>query len=136
MSRGAKLCRTETVTVRLDPRLNYLCELAARTQRRTKSSFIEWAVQEAVKEASAFPGGKSLHEISNRLWHIDVNERMRRLKAEAPSLLTFDEEVALAEAPEAPPPQGDWKWPTPTPPLTPAPPPNVAVSPSGHKQSG
>ena len=44
-----KLNRSETVTVRLDPRLNYLAELAGRAQRRTKSSFIEWAVQEAVR---------------------------------------------------------------------------------------
>lgn len=45
-----KLNRSETVTVRLDPRLNYLAELAGRAQRRTKSSFIEWAVQQAIKE--------------------------------------------------------------------------------------
>lgn len=45
-----KLNRTETVTARLDPKLNYLCELASRAQRRTKSSFIEWAIQEALKE--------------------------------------------------------------------------------------
>lgn len=44
-----KVRRSETVTVRLDPRMNYLAELAARSQRRTKSSFIEWAVQEAIK---------------------------------------------------------------------------------------
>lgn len=46
----SKLNRSETVTVRFDPRLNYLCELAGRAQRRTKSSFIEWAVQQAIKE--------------------------------------------------------------------------------------
>src|SRR4051794_21564371 len=46
---GAKLNRSETVTVRLDPKLNYLCELAARAQRRTKSSFIEWAVADSLR---------------------------------------------------------------------------------------
>ena len=40
---GSKLNRTETVTIRLDPKLRYLTELAARKQRRTVSSFIEWA---------------------------------------------------------------------------------------------
>lgn len=44
----SKLNRSETVTVRFDPRLNYLCDLAARAQRRTKSSFIEWAVAQAI----------------------------------------------------------------------------------------
>lgn len=45
-----KLNRSETVTVRLDPRLNYLTELAGRAQRRTKSSFIEWAIKEAIRD--------------------------------------------------------------------------------------
>lgn len=45
-----KLNRSETVTVRLDPRMNYLTELAGRAQRRTKSSFIEWAVQKALRD--------------------------------------------------------------------------------------
>src|SRR5688572_20503606 len=49
---GAKLNRSETVTVRLDPKLNYLCELAARAQRRTKSSFIEWAIADSLGSVS------------------------------------------------------------------------------------
>ena len=36
---GGKLARSETVTVRLDPKLRYLAELAARIQRRSVSSF-------------------------------------------------------------------------------------------------
>jgi hypothetical protein len=32
---GGKLSRSETVTVRLDPKLRYLAELAALKQRRT-----------------------------------------------------------------------------------------------------
>ena len=35
---GGKLSRSETVTVRLDPKLRYLAELAARIHRRTLSS--------------------------------------------------------------------------------------------------
>jgi hypothetical protein len=35
--------------VRLDPKLRYLAELAARKQRRTVSSFIEWTIEEALK---------------------------------------------------------------------------------------
>ena len=34
-SGGGKLSRSETVTVRLDPKLRYLAELAARIHRRT-----------------------------------------------------------------------------------------------------
>ena len=42
---GGKLNRSETVTIRLDPKLRYLTELAARKHRRTVSSFIEWAIE-------------------------------------------------------------------------------------------
>jgi hypothetical protein len=42
---GGKLSRSETVTVRLDPKLRYLAELAARLHRRTLSSYIEWAIK-------------------------------------------------------------------------------------------
>ena len=45
---GGKLSRSETVTVRLDPKLRYLAELAARLHRRTLSSYIEWSIKEAL----------------------------------------------------------------------------------------
>ena len=44
---GGKLSRSETVTVRLDPRLRYLAELAARLHRRTLSSYVEWEIGRA-----------------------------------------------------------------------------------------
>ena len=40
--------RSEVVTVRLDPKLKYLAELAARKHRRPLSSFIEWAVEQSL----------------------------------------------------------------------------------------
>src|SRR6516165_4850387 len=49
---GAKLVRSETVTVRLDPKLRYLGEIAARKQRRTVSSFIEWAIEDVLRRVS------------------------------------------------------------------------------------
>lgn len=45
---GSKLSRSETVTVRLDPMTRYLAVLAGRNQRRTLSSYIEWAIQSAI----------------------------------------------------------------------------------------
>ena len=83
---GAKLNRTETVTVRFDPKLNYLCELASRAQRRTKSSFVEWAVAEALKtvelpEVIEFedyntPRAVTVNEKSGELWEVDEAERL------------------------------------------------------------
>ena len=49
----AKLTRSKTVTVRLDPRLHHLAVLGARANRQTLSSFIEWAIKlQLSKEAT------------------------------------------------------------------------------------
>lgn len=101
---GAKLSRSETVTVRLDPKLNYLCELAARAQRRTKSSFVEWAVAEALKtvelpEVTEYDGDFggirqiTVHEKSSDLWEVDEPDRLVALAMMAPALLTHDEQI-------------------------------------------
>lgn len=96
---GGKLNRSETVTVRLDPKLNYLCELAARTQRRTKSSFIEWSIAHAL-------GAVPLPEVTDwgndpvmvkdwgqKLWQVDEADRVMMLALHAPALLTHDEQL-------------------------------------------
>ncbi len=49
-SAGGKLSRTEVVTVRLDSKLKLALDLAARKQRRTMSSFIEYAIEQATKK--------------------------------------------------------------------------------------
>lgn len=102
-SGGAKLNRSETVTVRLDPKLNYLCELASRAQRRTKSSFVEWAVAEAVKtvnlpEVVVFEDydvarAVTISEKSGELWEVDEADRLVALALIAPALLNHDEQL-------------------------------------------
>lgn len=101
---GAKLSRSETVTVRLDPKLNYLCELAARAQRRTKSSFIEWAIADSLGSVSlpevTRPGASfdeplevSLKESASELWHVDEPDRLVALAMIAPALLSHEEQL-------------------------------------------
>ena len=97
---GGRLNRSETVTVRLDPRLNYLCELAARAQRRTKSSFIEWAVEQALGSVVVpdSAGGwdstpQNLADLSRQLWSVDEAERLIALAFRAPLLMDHDEQV-------------------------------------------
>lgn len=101
---GAKLGRSETVTVRLDPKLNYLCELAARAQRRTKSSFIEWAIANSLGSVS-LPDvrilGENFGEVreatladkTSQLWHVDEPDRVAALALIAPALLTHEEQL-------------------------------------------
>jgi hypothetical protein len=58
-ARGGKLGRSATVTVRLDPKTRYLAELMARKQRRTLSSFVEWAVEQTLGQVSFDVSGPS-----------------------------------------------------------------------------
>lgn len=97
---GGRLQRSEIVTVRLDPKLNYLCELAARAQRRTKSSFVEWAIAHALKSVQ-IPGtaggfndpDESVADLAERLWDVDEADRLIALAYHAPTLLTHDEQI-------------------------------------------
>ncbi len=102
---GGKLARSETVTVRLDPKLRYLAELAARKQRRTVSSFIEWAVEQSMKDVIlkltfSFDGpdddegvATTLQSKANDLWDVDPAERLARLAITLPEMLTHDEQL-------------------------------------------
>ncbi|MDR5777364.1 MULTISPECIES: hypothetical protein [unclassified Caballeronia] len=95
---GAKTSRSETVTVRLEPRLRYLAELAGRKQRRTLSSFIEWAILESLERVNIDDGGpnhnsESIAEASSRLWDVDEEDRFAKLALHFPELLTHDEQV-------------------------------------------
>ena len=97
-TRGGRLGRSETVTVRLDPRLNYLCELAARVQRRTKSSFIEAMLDEKVHATELDPrsGNATIGGYADRLWHVDEPQRVIELAALAPHLMTISEQEIWA----------------------------------------
>ncbi len=97
---GGKLTRSETVTVRLDPKLLYLAEIAARKQRRTLSSYIEWAVGGSlnhvfIDEAKTFGGeaNKTVANVAQQLWDIDEPDRFAKLAFRYPDLLTHVEQA-------------------------------------------
>lgn len=96
---GGKLSRSETVTVRLDPKLRYLAELAARKQRRTLSSYIEWAVEKSLEEVKLYEGSGyngdesiTVAEATVLLWDVDECERFVKLAIRYPELLTHEEQ--------------------------------------------
>jgi hypothetical protein len=98
---GGRLNRSQTVTVRLDPRLNYLCELGARVQRRTKSSFIEWAIDRAIDQVVLVPGSPfgeeaKIGEMADTLWHVREHERLIALATHGPHLMTMEEQEIWA----------------------------------------
>lgn len=96
---GGKLNRSETVTVRLDPKLRYLAELAARKQRRTLSSFIEWAIEDSLHRVELYQGSGynsdhsiKVHDEINKLWDVDEADRFCNLALSYPELLTHEEQ--------------------------------------------
>lgn len=91
---GSKLNRTQTVTLRLDPRLRYLTDIAARTQRRTTSGFVEWAIEQSLEKVpmSGETGDNLLHA-SILLWDVVEVDRFVALAVLYPNLLTYEEQV-------------------------------------------
>jgi hypothetical protein len=87
---GGKLTRSETVTVRFDPKLRYLAEIAGRMHRRTLSSFVEWATQSEVRA--------NLGDLAEALWDTDEQIRFEKLALIMPHLLTYDEQVRRKKA--------------------------------------
>ncbi|MGB6797898.1 MAG: hypothetical protein WBE48_15380 [Xanthobacteraceae bacterium] len=82
--------------MRLDPKLRYLAELAARKQRRTLSSFIEWAIEESLKNTHLDDRGQfseSIASLSADLWDVDEPDRFAKLAFLYPEMLTHDEQV-------------------------------------------
>lgn len=98
---GGKLTRSETVTVRFDPKLRYLLELAARKQRRTVSSFIEWAVEESLKQVLLREDSNTNNGVNNFsiaaaggvLWDVDEPDRFALLALGYPDMLTHEEQT-------------------------------------------
>lgn len=97
---GGKLARSETVTVRLTPKMRYVAELAARKHHRTLSSFIEWAVDEALHSVLLFEGiedgkrtGDSFAAVGNTLWHPKESVRFLNLGFIYPDLLSYSDQL-------------------------------------------
>lgn len=94
VSGGGKLSRSETVTVRLDPKLRYLADLAARKQRRTLSSYIEWAIEDCLYRTNLYANGDTtLAAEAANLWDVDEADRFAKLALRHPDLLTHEEQV-------------------------------------------
>lgn len=89
--------RTEVFALRLDPKLKYLAEIAARKQRRSLANFVEWAIEEALKgvplaEADINGNGPTVANVATQLWALDEPDRLRNLATHYPELLSYDEQ--------------------------------------------
>ena len=96
------------MTIRLDAKLRYLTELAARKHRRTVSSFIEWAIQGALEKIvlrEAKGDDRTVGNQSEILWDVDEPDRLAKLGLYYPELLTHDEQVLWKLVREC-----EWLW--------------------------
>ena len=90
--------RTEVFAMRLDPKLKYLAEIAARKQRRSLANFIEWSLEKALdsvklveSEEGAF--GLSVLDQANKLWDLEPSDRFIKLAENYPDLLNYEEQI-------------------------------------------
>lgn len=80
--------------MRLDPKLRYLADLAARKQRRTLSSYIEWAIEDSLERTQLSPAANvTLADETGALWDVDDADRFAKLALRHPELLTHEEQV-------------------------------------------
>jgi hypothetical protein len=89
---GGKLSRSETVTIRLDPKMRYLAELASRIHRRSLSSYVEWAIDESFSHVLMPNMSSSVAELAGELWDVDEPDRFVTLATKFPNLLTHEEQ--------------------------------------------
>jgi hypothetical protein len=82
--------KTESLTVRLSPRVKFGLELLARKQHRTLAGVVEWAIDMGMSDPDN--GIPDLDE----LWSPLAGERLKNLKDAHPNLLSYEEELLFA----------------------------------------
>jgi len=93
---GGKLSRSQAVSVRLDPKLKHGAEMAARYQRRTLSSFIEWAVEHSLENLSMDLRNNnyvSFSDLSDKTYDVYEQDKLVKLASSYPNLLNHDERI-------------------------------------------
>jgi len=87
--------RTEVFAMRLDPKLKYLAEIAARKQRRSLANFIEWTIEQALGRVvlEEGPDDRSILDVAGKLWDLEPSDRFIKLAENFPDLLTYEEQL-------------------------------------------
>lgn len=77
----------------MDSKLKYLAEIAARTQQRSLTDFVEGAIAQALRDVpmSNEPGAPSVADMGSKLWNPDRDKRIVYLAANHFDLLTYGE---------------------------------------------
>ena len=96
---SSSVTKGEVITVRLSPKLKYALELLSRTQHRTQSAVVTWAIQEAINTdhgllKTNIRGTKiSVDNMLEVLWAVHPADRLVKLAKHWPELMTYEEEL-------------------------------------------
>lgn len=90
--------KTETLTLRLDPKVKIMIELISRIRRQSITGVVEAAIEEVAYDTDApyFDDGKmnshALGTIFSDVWSTDESEWFINMCYRFPTLLTFEEQ--------------------------------------------
>ncbi len=87
--------KKESTNFKLDPKLKYSAELAARVQRRNLTNYVEWALEQSFNNVHIDNKGTTLASKIYDLWDIDESGRFLKLAEQYPELLTYEEQKIL-----------------------------------------
>lgn len=95
-SQGAR--KTETLTLRLDPKVKMMIEIISRIRRQSITGVVEAAIEEIAFDLDTpyFDDGEthncSLGAIFSEVWSSDESERFINMCHRLPSLMTYEEQ--------------------------------------------
>jgi len=95
-NQGAR--KTETLTLRLDPKVKFMIELVSRIRRQSITGVIEAAIEEIAGDLGApfhYKGETNNWDLSSavaEVWSTDESERFINFCYHLPNLLTFEEQ--------------------------------------------
>lgn len=90
--------KTETLTLRLDPKVKMMIELISRIRRRSITGVVEAAIEEVAYDTGVpyFDDGRinnhPLGSILSDVWSTDESERFINMSYRFPTLLTYEEQ--------------------------------------------
>lgn len=93
--RGSRLNKSESVQVRFDPILKMAAEIAAGRERRSLGSFVEWCVEQGVRQVVVSRDGVgnevAAWAVATECWARDDFSRLMNVAGRYPDLLTIGE---------------------------------------------
>lgn len=91
--RAGETSTTVSVGIRIDPKIKFALDMMGRSQKRSLTAVIEWAIATAMTQQAieSVSGPKAVDEVIETIWSTDEATKFLNMCFEVPSLLTYDE---------------------------------------------